>query len=47
MWRIPGLVTELYLNYDCALYCPNLYEELTNLLSKVGYIFEGYLFPSK
>jgi hypothetical protein len=35
LWRIPGLVTELYLNYDCDLYCPNLYEELTKLLSKV------------
>ncbi|XP_026680458.1 Golgi-specific brefeldin A-resistance guanine nucleotide exchange factor 1 [Diaphorina citri] len=23
LWRIPGLVTELYLNYDCNLYCPN------------------------
>ncbi len=21
LWRIPGLVTELYLNYDCGLYC--------------------------
>lgn len=21
LWRIPGLVTELYLNYDCDLYC--------------------------
>ena len=35
LWRIPGLVTELYLNYDCDLYCSNLFEELTKLLSKV------------
>lgn len=35
LWRIPGLVTELYLNYDCDLYCPNLFEDLTKLLSKV------------
>ncbi|KAK9505516.1 hypothetical protein O3M35_009555 [Rhynocoris fuscipes] len=41
MWRIPGLVTELYLNYDCALYCPNLYEELTNLLSKNAFPVTG------
>uniref|UniRef100_A0A915KF72 SEC7 domain-containing protein n=1 Tax=Romanomermis culicivorax TaxID=13658 RepID=A0A915KF72_ROMCU len=34
LWRIPGLVTELYLNYDCDLYCSNLFEELTKLLSK-------------
>ncbi|XP_014241483.1 Golgi-specific brefeldin A-resistance guanine nucleotide exchange factor 1 [Cimex lectularius] len=41
LWRIPGLVTELYLNYDCALYCPNLYEELTNLLSKNAFPVSG------
>lgn len=35
MLRIPGLVTELYLNYDCDLYCTNLFEDLTKLLSKV------------
>lgn len=34
LWRIPGFVTELYLNYDCDLYCSNLYEELTKLLAK-------------
>ncbi|XP_023706010.1 Golgi-specific brefeldin A-resistance guanine nucleotide exchange factor 1 isoform X5 [Cryptotermes secundus] len=34
LWRIPGFVTELYLNYDCDLYCPNLFEDLTKLLSK-------------
>ena len=33
--RIPGLVTELYLNYDCDLYCSSLFEDLTKLLSKV------------
>ena len=37
LWRIPGLVTELYLNYDCDLYCSNLFEDLTKLLSKVGH----------
>lgn len=34
LWRIPGFVTELYLNYDCSLYCTNLYEDLTKLLAK-------------
>ncbi|KAL3273590.1 hypothetical protein HHI36_015022 [Cryptolaemus montrouzieri] len=34
LWRIPGLVTELYLNYDCDMYCTNLYENLTKLLAK-------------
>ncbi|CAD6198940.1 unnamed protein product [Caenorhabditis auriculariae] len=32
LWRIPGLVTELYLNYDCDLYCANIFEDLTKLL---------------
>ncbi|XP_039279024.1 Golgi-specific brefeldin A-resistance guanine nucleotide exchange factor 1 isoform X3 [Nilaparvata lugens] len=41
MWRIPGFVTELYLNYDCDLYCPNLYEELTKLLSKNAFPVSG------
>lgn len=34
LWRIPGLVTELYLNYDCDMYCTNLYEDLTKFLAK-------------
>lgn len=36
LWRIPGLVTELYLNFDCDLYCANVFEDLTKLLSKVS-----------
>ncbi|CAH1968968.1 unnamed protein product [Acanthoscelides obtectus] len=34
LWRIPGFVSELYINYDCDMYCTNLYEELTKLLAK-------------
>lgn len=34
LWRIPGFVTELYLNYDCDMYCTNLFEDLTKLLAK-------------
>ncbi|GLH14697.1 Golgi-specific brefeldin A-resistance guanine nucleotide exchange factor 1 [Gryllus bimaculatus] len=41
LWRIPGLVTELYLNYDCDLYCPNLFEDLTKLLSKNAFPVTG------
>nr|CAD7256018.1 unnamed protein product [Timema shepardi] len=41
LWRIPGLVTELYLNYDCDLYCPNLFEDLTKLLSKNAFPVSG------
>uniref|UniRef100_T1IU23 SEC7 domain-containing protein n=1 Tax=Strigamia maritima TaxID=126957 RepID=T1IU23_STRMM len=41
LWRIPGLVTELYLNYDCDLYCHNLFEDLTKLLSKNAFPVTG------
>lgn len=41
LWRIPGLVTELYLNYDCDLYCSNLFEDLTKLLSKNAFPVSG------
>lgn len=34
LWRIPGFITELYINYDCSLYSTNLYEHLTIQLSK-------------
>ncbi|XP_065163849.1 Golgi-specific brefeldin A-resistance guanine nucleotide exchange factor 1 isoform X2 [Atheta coriaria] len=37
LWRIPGFTTELYLNYDCDMYCSNLYEDLTKLLAKNAY----------
>lgn len=41
LWRVPGLVTELYLNYDCDLYCANLFEEVTKLLSKNAFPAAG------
>lgn len=34
LWKLPTFVTELYLNYDCDLFCSNLFEDLTKLLSK-------------
>ena len=34
--RVPALVTELYLNYDCDLYSSDLFEDLMKLLSKVS-----------
>lgn len=39
--RIPGLPAELYLNYDCDLYCSNLFEELTKMLSKNAFPVAG------
>lgn len=32
--RIPSFSAELYINYDCNLYCTNLLEDLVKLLSK-------------
>lgn len=34
LFRIPGFAAELYINYDCDLYCTNLFEDLTKLMSK-------------
>ncbi|CAI4230553.1 unnamed protein product [Auanema sp. JU1783] len=41
LWRIPGLVTELYLNYDCDLYCSNIFEELAKLLADMSFPVSG------
>lgn len=46
LWRIPGLVTELYINYDCDLYCSNLFEELTKMLSKASILFKTFFYKS-
>lgn len=32
--RVPGFAAELYINYDCDLYCTNIFENITKLLSK-------------
>lgn len=32
--RIPGFTAELYINYDCDLYSTNIFEDLSQLLSK-------------
>lgn len=34
MLRVPGFAAELYINYDCDLYCANIFENITKLLSK-------------
>src|SRR5690242_15598669 len=33
LWRIPNLITELYVNYDCDVYCSNLFDDVVKLLS--------------
>lgn len=34
LFRVPGFAAELYINYDCDLYCVNLFENITKMLSK-------------
>ncbi|KAM8924081.1 Golgi-specific brefeldin A-resistance guanine nucleotide exchange factor 1 [Pelodytes ibericus] len=46
LWRVPGLVTELYINYDCDYYCSNLFEDLTKLLSKNAFPVSGQLYTT-
>ncbi|XP_068227921.1 Golgi-specific brefeldin A-resistance guanine nucleotide exchange factor 1 [Palaemon carinicauda] len=41
LWRIPGFITELFLNYDCDLYASNLFEDLTKVLSKNAFPVQG------
>ncbi|CAL4066490.1 unnamed protein product [Meganyctiphanes norvegica] len=41
LWRIPGLITELFLNFDCDLYASNLFEDLTKVLSKNAFPVQG------
>lgn len=44
LWRTPGLVTEIYINYDCDLYCSNLFEEMTKMLSKVNMLLNTLIY---
>jgi len=43
MYKMPGFITELYLNFDCGLYTTNLFEDLTKVLSKNAYPVAGLL----
>uniref|UniRef100_H3CF70 Golgi brefeldin A resistant guanine nucleotide exchange factor 1 n=1 Tax=Tetraodon nigroviridis TaxID=99883 RepID=H3CF70_TETNG len=46
LWRVPSLVTELYINYDCDFYCSSLFEDLTKLLSKNAFPVSGQLYTT-
>ncbi|KAF2354695.1 Sec7 domain [Trinorchestia longiramus] len=41
LWRIPGLITELFVNFDCDLYSDNTFEDLTKILSKNAFPVQG------
>ncbi|KAI6222894.1 SEC7 domain-containing protein [Aphelenchoides fujianensis] len=43
LFRVPSLVSELYLNYDCGLYCSNLFEDLTKILSDNAFPTGGHI----
>ncbi|XP_040581498.1 Golgi-specific brefeldin A-resistance guanine nucleotide exchange factor 1 [Lepeophtheirus salmonis] len=34
LYRLPGFITQVYLNYDCDIYTSNIFEDLTKMLSK-------------
>ena len=46
LYKLPGFVTELYLNYDCGLYTANLFEELTKVLSKNAFPQDRNILPT-
>ncbi|VDQ04351.1 unnamed protein product, partial [Trichobilharzia regenti] len=40
LFLVPGLATELYVNYDCDPYCSNLFEDITKMLAKNAFPVE-------
>uniref|UniRef100_A0A1I8HHI2 Sec7_N domain-containing protein n=1 Tax=Macrostomum lignano TaxID=282301 RepID=A0A1I8HHI2_9PLAT len=46
LWRVPGFVAEVYLNYDCDLYCSTLFKDITELLSKNAFSTGGGIFST-
>jgi brefeldin A-resistance guanine nucleotide exchange factor 1 len=40
-YRIPGFLTQLYLNFDCDMYTANAFEDLTKMLSKNAFPVTG------
>ena len=46
LYKLPGFITELYLNYDCGLYTDNLFEDLTKVLSKNAFPVDRNILPT-
>ncbi|TGZ74900.1 hypothetical protein CRM22_000686 [Opisthorchis felineus] len=40
IFLVPGMATELYVNYDCDPYCSNLFDDITKMLAKNAYPVE-------
>lgn len=34
LWRIPSMLTEIYINYDCDFYCANILKDMIQQISK-------------
>ncbi len=41
LYRLPGFLTQLYLNFDCDMYTSNVFEDLTKMLSKNAFPVTG------
>ena len=41
LFKVPGFAAELYINFDCDVYCSNLFEDITKLLSKNAFPVSG------
>lgn len=41
LYKMPGFITQLYVNYDCDLYTHNIFEDLTKMLSKNAFPVTG------
>ncbi len=41
LYRLPGFLTQLYLNFDCDMYASNVFEDLTKMLSKNAFPVTG------
>lgn len=37
LFLLPGLAAEIYVNYDCDPYCSNLFDDITEMLTKNAY----------
>ena len=41
LYKIPGFISQLYLNYDCDMYTHDVFEDLSKMLSKNAFPVTG------